>query len=1072
MRTTTTTYEVKSSVTLVYSSSSRWSSILAKLSKGTQIEVISISNNWAYFIYNGKDAYIKCSSIKKVETSILGTITIKYINLDTEEEISESSIYSNLELKSYTYEAKSIDGYTLSDESTKTITLTKDNPNQSITFYYKKDIIYGTITIKYLNADTKEPIIDDEVYNNLELGDYTYTAKDITNYTLSSSQSVTVNLTENNTTDTIIFEYKEILGQVTIKYLDIDTNTELTNNDIYDNLPLGTYSYEAKAIDNYNLNSNTTQSVTLTETDPDQTIIFEYKLETVTLKCVDINPNEVPYISTYYIKPIVAPDEEVIIDYYITDYYHKEYVNEDYSEIFTVTVRIEGKDDIIIENLQAGDHSVSLGTFPNLDGQEQKFSILCTDKCGRNSHELFNFFLVRNEVPVNEYIMTEEDLTTYSISNTNDTTMITSTREGLQKLLDNKQTDGYNRLKLLEGIYRIDDLGTIYIPTNFTLDLNKSTIKLHDTTTSTSTMIELNNTFDSHVINGIIEGSLDNYTYNSSTNVSDHIHGISIGGECKYSSFENLTIQYVNGYGAINGINLSRDNKLGYTYLSPKAIGDTFKLGDIDRNTGLDIESTNRTTCDFMDISGYSNIGYLSVSVYLGYQGNPCGTWNLICHFYDENKNFIKSTDAYQFRRIEVPLKSKFIRITILNKDYPTNLSIQLFRVPIHCYLKNLTINKCTAIGIAPQAMNNMLFENCKIYDCGYKLAKSGLDAEDGWDMMQDATFRKLNFVNNPHTNFLACGGHNFIIEDTINGKFSFLARANSYVVKNNITLKDLEFTNGGRLKTGYVRFFNNIVNGNAIINSKEDFLWYLVIKDCEIYGRTESSLNTGKFLNCKIGPNLVIGTYKFNSIGQSNYTNCYIYGRSGQYHTGGVFNSCTIENITGSFQKDFYMYNCTISNCNLSVIGIKSIYTHVFKNCILSNFSLRFDYWLSGVDSLFENCTINNINYLLKLPHYSMNKPITLINNTFTSNTTSGMIIFYDDRLGGYDGNLVTQDILKLESNTINISNSKYVITGIDKNTVNNINIIAINNIIEPDNVLLCNPEAKLSNTISIIES
>lgn len=85
MRTTTTTYEVKSSVALVYSSSSRWSSILAKLSKGTQIDVISISNNWAYFIYNGKDAYIKCNSIKKVIVSILGTITIKYINLDTEE---------------------------------------------------------------------------------------------------------------------------------------------------------------------------------------------------------------------------------------------------------------------------------------------------------------------------------------------------------------------------------------------------------------------------------------------------------------------------------------------------------------------------------------------------------------------------------------------------------------------------------------------------------------------------------------------------------------------------------------------------------------------------------------------------------------------------------------------------------------------------------------------------------------------------------------------------------------------------------------------------------------------------
>ena len=61
--------------------------------------------------------------------------------------------------------------------------------------------------------------------------------------------------------------------------------------------------------------------------------------------------NELLYISTYYIKPIVKPDEEVIIDFYITDYYHKEYVNEDYSEVFTVTARIDGKDNLVIKNL-------------------------------------------------------------------------------------------------------------------------------------------------------------------------------------------------------------------------------------------------------------------------------------------------------------------------------------------------------------------------------------------------------------------------------------------------------------------------------------------------------------------------------------------------------------------------------------------------------------------------------------------------------------------------------------------------------------------------------------------------
>ena len=39
----------------------------------------------------------------------------------------------------------------------------------------------------------------------------------------------------------------------------------------------------------------------------------------------EININEVPYISTYYIEPKVEPNADVIIDFYVTDYYHKEY---------------------------------------------------------------------------------------------------------------------------------------------------------------------------------------------------------------------------------------------------------------------------------------------------------------------------------------------------------------------------------------------------------------------------------------------------------------------------------------------------------------------------------------------------------------------------------------------------------------------------------------------------------------------------------------------------------------------------------------------------------------------------
>ena len=131
----------------------------------------------------------------------------------------------------------------------------------------------------------------------------------------------------------------------------------------------------------------------------------------------DINPNEVPYISTYYIEAKVSPKEDVIIDYYVTDYYNKEYTEEDTSETFTITVKIEGKKDIVKKNIKAGDNSINIGSFSTPG--EQKFSIIATDQYGRNSHELFNYFLVEDTSETKkEYIMTKDDLIKYNIKNT------------------------------------------------------------------------------------------------------------------------------------------------------------------------------------------------------------------------------------------------------------------------------------------------------------------------------------------------------------------------------------------------------------------------------------------------------------------------------------------------------------------------------------------------------------------------------------------------------------------------------------------------------------------------------
>lgn len=1153
----TTTYEVISSFAVISSKPTLFSSILGFASKGNKIEVISVSNGWTFFYYNSRSAYIRLSSLQLVPTIVTGSVTIKYIDEISLLEISYPTLYTNQVFNSYTYNSKSISGYTVSGSPSQTITLSATNPNQTITFKYKK--ILGSVTVKYVDETSLLDVRNQEIINNLSLGSYTYNSIIITGYSLSSASSQTVTLTDSNPNQTITFKYKKILGSVTIKYVDESSLLDVNNPVVTGNLSLGSYTYNSILISGYSLSSPTTQTVTLTDSDPNQIITFKYReiLGSVTIKYIDesslldisnavvtsnlnlgsytynsiviagysisgstsqtvtltdatpnqtiifrykkllgsvtvkyihvaskneltvanyytnldlksytyiakdipcydvfgessktviltesapnqvitfeyktirlpLNPdkqNEVPYISTYYMKPVIGPNEEVIIDYYITDYYHNEYINEDYSSNLTVTVKIDGKPDIILPDLKAGDHSVNLGNFSTLG--EQKFSILCTDQYGRNSHELFNFFLIKGVVNINEYVMSTNDLAYYKIDNTNNKTNVTSTREGLQKLLDDKKSQGYNKLILLSGIYRIDHLATIYIPTQFTLDMNGATLKLNGFTGAKALMLDINNTFDSHVVNGTIEGDYFEHDYTNSPNNSEWVNGVSIGGESKYSSYENIIIKDITGYGSTNGIANSRDGSLGYTYFYPTEIGDNFKLGDIDRSNGNSIPSINRTTCDFQDISGYSDIGYLSVSIYLGYQGNPCGTWNLICHYYDINKNFIKSIDAYQYRRIAVPSNAKFMKVTILNESYPSNLSIQLFRIPTNCNFSNIKHENCRAVGMAPNAMNNMLINSCEFTNSGQALAKCAFDAEDGWDMMQDVTFKALNFYNNPYNEFLTCAGHNFIVDGQISGNIYIWERTRSLVIKNcNDVSINLE--SGGKeniVKHGVYRVYNNNFTVGSVANNLSKSNRCIgalggLISNSTLGGIVDNSV----YNNCTIS----IGSSFFGYISKISMINCNfipIATLTDRYElsfNGGNLNSIYFENCkfigksTLSNHNRFYCGNfvgCTFEDTNVSPnVNANSDDIISFSNCTLgysaNNFITYSPYAYSKgtfTNIKFDNCKINNIDNNTNSFVYAYAKPNGTCTFTNCTLTIPQSIIIFD----GYPENI-----------------------------------------------------------------
>lgn len=859
---------------------------------------------------------------------------------------------------------------------------------------------------------------------------------------------------------------------------------------------------------------------------------------------ININENEVPYISTYYIKPIVSTYEDVIIDFYITDYYQTEYQKEDYSNTFTVTVKINGKKDIVKKNLKAGDHSINIGKFKSTG--EQKFSIIVTDEYGRNSHELFNYFLVKDETIVNEYIVTKNDLLKYNIKSTDDyeekqivslditdptsekvrDAMIieskkytpssntylcliaevegsefnnwwgenivlyaedydkdyvlqeaTNTREGLQKLLNDKKAEGYNKVTLYPGVYRIDHLKQIYIPTEFTLNLNGSTIKQNQFTGDSSLMIELNNTFDSHVINGTLEGDYYSHDYINSPNSSEWVMGISIGGESKYSSYENLTIKDITGYGATNGISRSEDNSLDYTYLYPIAVGDSFKLGDIDRESGLDIDSNSRTTSDFINIDNHYEVGYLSISRYLGYQGRAFDSWNLICHFYDKDKNYIKSTDGYQYRRIEVPEDARYIKITILTTEIPTDLSIQYFRIPTNCSIRNVKFENCRSVALAPAAMNNMLVESCEFINSGQSITNCAFDAEDGWDLMQDCTFRKLNFHDNPKAEFLTAAGHNFIIEDMIDGSIYLYPRTNSYVLRNCNSINISRLGRSDRVGTGYTRIYNNIINYSGNLEAN-DIQWPTIIKDCLINGTTFAGGDYPEqctWLRCDIGNSLNTSTEYATGLGTGKYIDSYIHDKYGYNVTSSYteFNNCTLENIKGGFAGDLILINSKISNFECTSIRSDLININV-DNCTVNKFSLDIspDYLKNkGIKMYINNSSLKNSMPLLKLQYYQYND-IKITDSNIESNSEHGLINFT-----GWDNT----DNLSDNPNSFSILNSKLslphspsIIYGENENTttINTKYIITFkDNILSPSTLNITNLNILNSLNIEIIQ-
>jgi hypothetical protein len=527
----------------------------------------------------------------------------------------------------------------------------------------------------------------------------------------------------------------------------------------------------------------------------------------------DIDINAVPYISTYYIQPKVDAGKSAVINYYVTDAEQREYMKDDHSASFTVDYWVNGAKSTL-QNVKAGDNSFSLKSLPV---GKVLFALQATDKQGRKSHRLYQEFLVvdpKASVIPQDKILTP-DLKQFGIYN--DDTHPVETTKGLTEMLKWASDNGYRKVVLPKGTYRIDEKSTVQMATKLTLDMNGSTFKLNPNALDKAMMFEMFKCYDSHVVNGTFEGDLKEHDFKNAPNNSEWLCAINMGQDTQYSSFENIKIIDVTGYGSNTGI--GGNGTRTYSAVQPKNAG-TFVPGDIN-DKGEFVASAVRTTSEKpVDISAFHDShGFFQLGPYLGYQGNPAGNWVYKASFYDADQKFLENIEGYMYRRLYPPQNAKFARFTLFSTATPKNLTLFDFRPPYNCAFINVHHENVRCVGMVPSGFNNLLVEGNTFENCGSSSAKCAFDAEDGWDLMQDLTFRNNVFGKNPNNEFLTCAGHNFVMENNIM-KVHMWDRTKSAVFRNN-TIKSASFLLGTRNRSGYHRIDHNTFEGRVSLDTQ-----------------------------------------------------------------------------------------------------------------------------------------------------------------------------------------------------------------------------------------------------------
>ena len=549
-----------------------------------------------------------------------------------------------------------------------------------------------------------------------------------------------------------------------------------------------------------------------------------------------------------------------------------------------------------------------------------------------------------------------------------------ATAEGLQRLLDDKAAAGFRKVVLAPGTYRVSAFRKIRLPDRFTLDLNGATVKENAFTGHGAVVFVIADVRDTHLVNGTIEGDYYEHDYEHSEHNSEWPMGFHIDGDAIYCSVEGVTVRDITGYGAGNGMGRGTNDQLHVFY---EGFGNWEKGGLRPADGTVDETEEGRCTSGFRELKPQMlAAGWLQVSAYLGYQGVRGKAWQMTGCWYDAEKRFLCSETIFQYRPVPIPAGAAFLRVS-LAADEPKDANdarivTTLFHIPVGCTVRNCVFDRCRCVGYAASAMQDFLFEDNLFTHSGESSAKCAFDAEDGWDMMRDVTFRGNRCVDNPVNNrLLTCAGHNFVFERNKCG-FYLWPRTFSPCVRDN-EIDAAVFHSGARTRSGYARFERNLYEKALDVPAEHGYRgWDFAFSDLErsaacptnpfaIHFGVTARVVGGAFADRKIGLADVYGT---------RFTNCDMGGLgSGRWYGAAVeggrffalrqtnlFERCTFKGVEfaspGGGEQTFE--DCDLEDCRFGGLNVASLR---FRNCRIKGGSVTSGYWTKPSSVRCEDC-------------------------------------------------------------------------------------------------------------------